>query len=151
MELTEQHFEDLSQIKYRIFTCDISGEQKASALILCFSGCYGFGSDGNQDGEFMRVITLSALSLWHVDAVVFDLRELSYEWGDKIWGMYGCSIEPSGIDDLPYVTIVSERCRTGFESCAVIVGPMFNDLESAFENLRPRVQAYLSELRSDAE
>jgi hypothetical protein len=45
----------------------------------------------------MRTTTLSALSLWSVDAVVFDLRELRYEWGNTIWGMYGRSFDPSGI------------------------------------------------------
>ncbi|QDT95507.1 hypothetical protein [Gimesia aquarii] len=151
MQLTEHHFTDLSNIKYRIFSCDISDERKASALVIRFIGNYGYGSDGNGDGQFMRTITLCALSLWDVEAVVFDLRDLTYEWGNTIWGMYGRSIYPSGIDDLPYATIVSDRCRAGFESCESIVAPMFEDLDLAIENLRPRAQAYLAKLWSDDE
>ncbi len=149
MELTEHRFENLSEIIYRIFTCDISGDRSASAMVLRFNGTYGHGSLGNGDGQFMRIITLSALSVWTVQAVAFDLRELKYDWGDTIWGMYGRSIDPSGIDDLPYATIVSDLCRAGFESCESIVGPLFDDLESAIADLCPRAQEYLEKLWSD--
>ena len=151
MNLTEHSFESLSEIKYRIFTCDISGVRSATAMVLRFSGTYGHGSLGNCDGHFMRIITLSALSFWSVEAVAFDLRELKYEWGNTIWGMYGRSIDPSGIDDLPYVTIVSDLCRAGFESCEKIVGPLFDDLDAAIANLRPRAQEYLEKLWADDE
>lgn len=151
MELTEHRFDDFSDIKYRIFTCDISDKRSATAIVLRFTGSYGYGSAGNDDGQFMRTITLCALSLWNVEGVVFDLRELDYEWGDKIWGMYGRSIDPSGIDELPFATVASDRNRAGFESCESIVGPLFNDIESAIDNLRPRVQANLDELLAEDE
>lgn len=151
MQLTELRFDSVSDIKYRIFTCDISGKRSATAMVLQFSGTYGHGSQGNGDGHFMRTTTLSALSLWSVEAVVFDLRELRYEWGNTIWGMYGRSFDPSGIGDLPYATVVSDLCRAGFQSCEGIVGPLFDDLEAAVENVRPRAQAYLDRLHSDNE
>lgn len=147
MDLVERRFDELSRIGYRIFTCDISGERPASAMILRFVGSYGRGSAGNDDGQFMRTITLSALSLWMVDAVVFDLRELDYEWGNAIWGMYGHSIEPAGIGDLPYATVVSERCRAGLESCIRIAGPLFDDVETAIDDLRRRAQECLASLQ----
>jgi hypothetical protein len=149
MELIEHRFDDLSDIKYRIFTCDISGKRPATAILLRFSGNYGIGSAGNADAEFMRTITLCSLLLWNVEAIVFDLRELDYEWGNGIWGMYGRSFASSGIDGLPYATVVSDRCRSGFESCEGIVGPLFDDIESAIENVRPRAQEYLDNLWSD--
>jgi hypothetical protein len=151
MELIEHCFDELSNIQYRIFTCDISGERNATALVLQFSGIYGYGSGGNDDGEFMRTITLCALSLWRVDAVIFDLREFDYQWGNTIWGMFGRSIDPSGIGDLPYATVVSDRCRAGFESCAGIVGPLFDDLEMAIANVRPRAQEHLAKMWSNIE
>lgn len=151
MELIEHRFESLSEIQYRIFTCDISGDRSATAMVLRFSGTYGHGSLGNGDGDFMRIITLTALSFWRVEAVAFDLRELNYQWGNSIWGMYGRSIDPSGIGDLPYATIVSDLCRTAFQSCESIVGPLFDDLDSAIANLRPRAQAYLEKRWSDVE
>ena len=146
MELTEHRFADLSEIQYRIFTCDISDAKPATAIILEFSGEYGVGSLGNGDGQYMRTVTLCALSLWMVDAVVFDLRKLRYEWGNTIWGMYGKSIDPSGIDDIPYATIASDLCRDALASCEGIVGPLFDDLESALANLRSRAQEYLANL-----
>jgi hypothetical protein len=151
MERTEHRFDSLSDIEYRIFTCDISGERSATAMVLQFDGTYGHGSLGNGDGHFMRIITLSALSFWNVEAVVFDLRKLHYEWGNTIWGVYGRSIDPSGIEDLPYATVVSGLCRAGFESCESIVGPLFDDLESAMDNVRPRAQEYLKKLWDDDE
>ncbi len=151
MELIEHRFDSLSDIKYRIFTCDISGKRSATAIVLRFSGTYGYGSLGNGDGHFMRTVTLSALSLWSVEAIVFDMRELHYKWGDTIWGLYGCSIDPSGIGDLPYATVVSELCRAGITSCESIGGPLFDDVESAIENLRPRAQEYLEKLWADDE
>lgn len=151
MELTEHRFDDFSDIKYRLFTCDISGKRLATAMVLQFSGTYGHGSLGNGDGHFMRVITLGALSCWNVEAVVFDLRQLHYEWGNTIWGMYGRSIHPAGIDDLPYATVVSDLCRAGLTSCEGIVGPLFDDLDSAIESVRPRAQEYLDKLWADDE
>jgi hypothetical protein len=151
MELVERHLLDFSDIQYRIFTCDLGGDSELTALVLEFSGRYGYGSLGNADGQFMRTITLCALSLWTVEAVVFDLRELEYEWGNTIWGMYGHSIDPSGIGDLPYATVVSDLCRAGFQTCESIVGPLFDDLESALENIRPRARDYHKRLLSDDE
>ena len=45
----------------------------------------------------MRIITRVALDLWHSHAVVFDFRELSYEWGDTIWTVFGRGTIGAGV------------------------------------------------------
>jgi hypothetical protein len=131
MELVEHRFEDLSRLQYRIFTCALGGKHNPAALVLKFSGVYGIGSEGNGDAAFMRMITRATTSAWQPDAVVFDLRELAYEWGDAIWGVFGRKIPASGVEGLPCALVVSDLCRGGFSTCAGFVPPMFDDLESA--------------------
>src|SRR5262245_54238114 len=101
MELAERRFDELSSLQYRIFTCALGGKHNPTAIVLKFSGVYGIGSAGNGDADFMRVITQAALSAWHSHAVVFDLRELTYEWGNGIWAVFGRGIHPSGVEGLP--------------------------------------------------
>ena len=141
----EHKLTDLSDLRYRIYTCDISGKHRATAMILEFSGEYRPGSHGTRDGEFMRCITLMALSAWDSHAVVFDLRDLTYEWGDNIWGMYGRAIRPSGLEDRPNVTISSDKSWPGLSTCVSIVGPIVDTIEAALANIRPRTQDYLEE------
>jgi len=131
MELVERRFDELSRLQYRVFTCDLGGKHNPTALVLRFSGVYGVGSAGNGDADFMRVVTRAATSAWRCHAAVFDLRELAYEWGNSIWGVFGRGFEPSGVEGLPCALVVSDLCRGGFSTCQGLVPPMFNDLDSA--------------------
>ena len=137
MDFTEHRFSDLSNLEYRIRTRRLGGKHHAKVMILQFSGTYGVGSDGNGDSEFMRVISLAALSAWRVHAAVFDLRQLKYEWGNGIWSVFGRGIDPSGIRDMPVAMVVSDLCRDGFASCAGMVPKMFDDLDSAIAHVGP--------------
>ncbi|MBN8599545.1 MAG: hypothetical protein J0M26_00735 [Planctomycetes bacterium] len=89
----ERKFNDLSTLSYRIFTVERKVAHTVCVTVMEWSGVFGHGSRGNDDGVFMRVTTLAALSAWHANGVVFDLRNLHYEWGDKIWKMYGRGID----------------------------------------------------------
>ena len=131
MQYIEHRFGDLSQLEYRIQTCRLGGKHHATAMILGFSGRYGVGSAGNGDSEFMRITSLAALSAWRVHAVVFDLRQLKYEWGNGIWSVFGHGIDPSGVDEMPVAMVVSDLCRNGFSTCAGMVPKMFDDIDSA--------------------
>jgi hypothetical protein len=149
MELVEHRFDELSRLQYHVFTCALGGRHNATALVLRFSGVYGVGSAGNGDAGFMRVITQAALSAWHSHAVVFDLRELSYEWGDSIWGVFGRGIPPSGVERLPCALVVSDLCRGGFSSCLGLVPPMFDDMESAINFVGEPARVGLEQLFAD--
>src|SRR5262249_18205496 len=142
--------DELSRLQYRIFACALGGKHNPTVLVLKFSGVYGIGSEGNGDADFMRVITRAATSAWHCDAVVFDLRELTYEWGDAIWRVFGRGVQPSGVDGLPCALVVSDLCRGGFSTCATLIPPMFDDLESAItfvgEPARVKIDRLFAEL-----
>lgn len=146
MDLNEHRFEELSRLEYRIFTCSLGGKHHAKALVLKFAGTYGIGSAGNGDADFMLAITRAATSVWRSHAFVFDLRELSYEWRDAIWRIFGRGIEPSGTEGRPCALVVSDLCRRGFSTCQSIVPPMFDDLESAIQVVAEQARAYLDRL-----
>ena len=120
-----------SGIKFRVFIyefCEPGDE--VYAVVIQFVGSYGYGSAGNGDAQYMIAIREYILECINLNAFVFDLRELDYEWGNAIWWLF--SLHP---DDPPFATIVSERCK-GFQTCGV-ARPMFETLESALEFLRP--------------
>lgn len=146
MQLTPHRFDDLSDIQYQIFTQTDAGTRRATVMVLQFTGTFGDGSAGNDDGVFMRMITLAALSVWRTHGVVFDLRELNYVWGDKIWEIFGHGIHPPGVEKLPYATVISDRCREGFATCMSIVEPVFEELEAAVANVRDRAQRALDNM-----
>src|ERR1700747_1694426 len=124
MDLSERRFDELIRLQYRIFTFPLGGKHHAKALVLKFSGVYGIGSEGNGDADFMLAITRAATSVWHCHAVVFDLRELAYEWGDSFWRIFGRGIEPSGTEGMPCALVISDLCRGGFSTCQGLVPPM---------------------------
>lgn len=98
------------------------------AVVIKFRGSYGDGSAGNGDAAYMIAIRDYIIACVLPCALIFDLRELDYEWGNTIWNMFRC--------DEPFATIVSERSK-GFQTCGV-AKPMFDDIDAALECLRPR-------------
>lgn len=149
MDFNEHRLCDLSDLTYRIRTCRLGGKNHAKAMILGFSGTYGVGSAGNSDSKFIRIITRAALSAWHVHAVVFDLRELKYEWGNDIWSVFGNGIGSLGISEKPVALVVSDLCRTGFSTCAGMVPKMFEDLNQALAFVGPPAIEALDKLFVD--
>jgi hypothetical protein len=151
LELVELRFEELSRLQYQIHSCALGGKHHARALVVKFSGIYGIGSKGNGDANFMRAIVLAALNVWHSHAIVFDLRDLAYEWGDAIWRVFGRGIDPAGIDEYPRALVVSDLCRSGFSTCGTIVPPMFDDLESAIKFVAEPACAELDQLFAEVD
>ena len=149
--MMERKLSDFSEIDYRIFTQEINERHRAIALIIQFSGFYRHGSQGTGDGELMRVVTRMALTAWEANAVVFDLRDLDYRWGDNIFGIYRQGRSGSGIEDRPRVTIISTKCASGFESSIAIGEPIFDSLDEGIDNVRTRTQQYLDDLKAPFE
>ena len=134
MRLTEHRIDELTRLRFRIFTCPLSAEEYPFVLILSFSGELEAGTAGNLDAEIIRVFTLAAVSLfWETQGVIFDFRELDYKMGNAIWNVFGHGIKQSGVEHLPCALVVSDLCRQGFSSCPGLVPPMFDDLESALK------------------
>src|SRR5262245_47287587 len=87
MTITDVDLTKLSSLTYRIRVCELEGRWYPSALISEFSGRYRWGSEGNGDATFIGAIKAAASSFLRADAVVFDFREMSYEWGNGIWNV----------------------------------------------------------------
>jgi hypothetical protein len=143
--MIERKLSDLSKLTYRIFAIERKLVRTVHVTVLEWNGVFGDGSRGNDDGVFMRVTTLAVLSAWHTYGIVFDLRNLNYVWGDKIWEMYGRGIDPSGVEDLPYSTVVSDKCMAGFKTCMSIIEPAFDTLDEAINDVVNRSHTRLVE------
>jgi len=145
MEIREFRLADLSDLSYRMFVCEFGGEWNPCALILEFSGHYRWGSEGNRDGDFMAAIKAAALTVLHVHAVIFDLRSLAYEWGNRVWSVLSTR-EFGGETYLPAAMVISDRCRKGFSTCSGVVPPMFDTLEDALRFVEGPARKRLAEL-----
>ncbi|MCL4267464.1 MAG: hypothetical protein KJ069_30095 [Anaerolineae bacterium] len=55
-----------------------------SVLIASFSGKYRHGSAGNPDASYMWGLLKTAIELWNPKAVIIDLHDLEYSWGDRM-------------------------------------------------------------------
>ena len=151
MQIREIKLADLSKLQSRVYRCEFGGTHNPEALIFEFSGKYGVGSDGNRDADYMEAITSAFLSISNTNAVVFDLRKLDYEWGNRVWHVLQC--EDCAIEDcevvgepqkvFPIAIVVSDLCRSGFSTCQGMVPPMFDDLDEALRFVEAPARAYL--------
>jgi hypothetical protein len=62
-------------------------QHAGSILAVAFAGKYPPGSDGNECAAEMVAYVRSVLSTTNAAAVIFDLRNLNYTWGDAICGL----------------------------------------------------------------
>ncbi len=122
-----------SKMEFRVTVYELGVEgDELEAAVIKFIGSYGYGSEGNGDAAYMIAIRDYVVGCVLPYALVFDLRELDYEWGNTIWNMFQC--------DEPFATIVSDRCSK-FQTCDA-AKPMFDNLEPALEYLRPLAKQY---------
>lgn len=84
MELTEHTFEELSALKYHIYTTTLPNLPKIDVLIVSFGGEYGYGSKGNGDATYINAIITAAECSWESNCFVLDYRNMKYDWGDKL-------------------------------------------------------------------
>ncbi len=154
MTIRELNLSDLSALRSRTFLCEFGGKHNPSALIFEFSGRYGIGAEGNDDAAYMAAVKSAWLAVCHVNAVVFDLRQLEYEWGNSIWNVFYWGWDddarelPKGEprDVFPTALVISDLCRKGFSTCQGMVPPMFDDLGEALTFVEVRARKYLDDL-----
>jgi hypothetical protein len=109
------------------------------ALIVQFAGTYRTGSAGNADARYMTAVASAGFEAWQPQGLVFDLRELKYEWGDRIERLIGfgrgkgSTLEAMLMGkerelkdtDIPVAIVTSALCRVGLEG--LIRGEMGQD------------------------
>ncbi len=125
MNLTEHTFEELSALKYRIYTTSLPNVPSREVLIVAFEGEYGFGCKGNSDAEYINATITAAEAVWQTSFFVLDYRAMSYEWGDMLpldWGLKPVTPEADkllrGLGSIQKCSavLVSERNREGISS-----------------------------------
>jgi hypothetical protein len=116
MELTRRTLEALSDLTYELYTCPFEKHSHADALIVSFKGEYGYGSQGNGDAGFMTAIIKAGLSAFEPLALIIDLREMKYEWGDLIIRALGAGDDQYVEAPFPTAVLASELNREGLTS-----------------------------------
>ncbi len=150
VKISEFRLFEISKLKHRAFVAEFGGKWNPAALILEFCGTYGHGSIGNDDADFIHMIRSGATAILNVEAVVYDFRNMDYEWGNRIWNVLPCP-RGEGEEAMPTAMVISDRCRKGFSTCAGMVPPMFETLDEALVFVEPIARAYVNELLSDVE
>lgn len=88
-----------------------------SVLMVSFSGTYGAGSQGNEDGIFIRAVTWAGLAAFGGGCLVLDFTEMDYRWGDtllKVFGDVSLSIDEPSVAAYPVLIVTSDRSRDAF-------------------------------------
>jgi hypothetical protein len=150
MVIHEFKLTELSSLTLRTYVCELEGKWSCRALILEFSGKYRYGSEGNADADFIEAMKAAAVAYIGPEAIVYDFRGMSYEWGNRIWNVLPTRYQAGSEETyLPTAMVVSEMSRRGFSTCAGMVPPMFDDLESALRRVEGPARQIVSELMGE--
>jgi hypothetical protein len=105
-------------------------------LVAKFSGKYRDGSKGNPDAAFMRGVLQTACRLWWHTAVIIDLSDLEYHWGDRIEMLF------NPLENAILAIVVGPKCRKALSTLVFGLDTdrditehkqFFDSLEQAFE------------------
>ncbi len=98
--------------------------------VLAFAGTYRHGSAGSPDADVMCGQVAAALATWTVRALVYDFRELDYQWGDGMIRVLSIE-EPEAIAPIGSAIAVGPRSG-GLRSLCEPSG-LHDDLAAAIE------------------
>ena len=104
MKLARVSFEDENRIDCEFFLETTGKNRFWYTLIARFRGRYRDGSAGAPDAALIRGLTHTAIEVWRPAAVVLDLSELHYEWGDEMATLFDVGLDHN-------------------MKCAIVVGP----------------------------
>lgn len=146
-------FDELSRLKYSIYTCAYPSAPDREFLIVAFGGEYRPGPGGDSDGLFMTAIVKAALAVWSGWGFILDLRKLRYEGGDAIAHALGAGEQVW--DDLRYPTriVCSDSCKAGLERvlgeqlCEEPAEWLFDSYQTAVASLEDHLQRYRNTAR----
>lgn len=139
MDLQPRSLSALSDLRYIYSTTEDD-----SVLVVAFSGSYGVGSRGNDDGTFISAVTLAGLVAFGGGCLVLDFADMDYTWGNTLLKVFDdvrqYKDEP-GEPAYPVLVVTSDRSREAFLS---LVGKTeiaakewhFRDINSAIQAAR---------------
>lgn len=143
---------DLSDIKveYYIGVSDVLDYKEV--LVIKYSGTYGLGSAGNADATYMSAMGKAAIEAWEPNAVIFDLQELDYEWGDRLEYVFGIGVDKYADEPFPVAVIVGLGCEEAVRTLLLGVnskepvsstGWVFKDFKKAWTFINEELKKYV--------
>jgi hypothetical protein len=116
MNLRELKIAPDSAIEHEMYLADLPSLPGSEALVMKFIGTYGYGSGGNGDARYMVAMTKAAIEYCDPDALIFDLSEFGYEWGDMLEAVLSTGYQLWGEEDVPHAIVVSNLCESAIRS-----------------------------------
>jgi len=107
IEFTAQTFDDACKLRYTIAIGEVSDLLEPRNIVQI--AYFGTFHRGTEDSNFVGLVTSFAESAWRADAVVLDLREFTYDWGDDLRPIFGRA-------RIPKYVVVSDLCRSAVTS-----------------------------------
>ena len=131
MNLQPAKFEDESSIRYNLQLETSGGGRFWYTLVVKFVGSYANGSSGRADASYMLGVCEMAVSIRKPAAVVIDLSELRYEWGDEMAWLVPPSVH------VPAAVVVGPSCAAAIAT--LLFGPkttrQATDAECVFDSV----------------
>lgn len=142
MKLQPVRIEDETKLRCEFQLETTGGNPFRTTLIAKFIGEYQDGSSGKPDSRFMAGMVEMAVAIWHPAAVVLDLSELQYEWGDDM-----ANLLPPNAGGKKSAVVVGPKCVRAIATLMWGVNTMreateaefiFDDVKAAWEYVRDR-------------
>jgi len=110
-----------------------------SVIHLAFAGNYRSGSGGAPDAHYIEGMIRTVYEIWRPSAIILDLRELTYEWGDEMDLVLQPPTDISAI-------VVSPKCEPAISTLCYGIDTKKSVLEEAhfFDALDPAID-YITE------
>ncbi len=106
-KLEPQSIESLSDLVVSFSSGEHAGKSyPRDVLVMRCQGTYGFGSAGNSDATYLMAMGKAALEAFDPEALIIDMTDLHYEWGDMLECVLGL-----GDDRVPMGVVVGHGCR----------------------------------------
>jgi hypothetical protein len=99
-----------SAMTLRSHTRLLDSTENGSIVLVSFSGDSPPGSEGNEVAQEMKAVVTAAVNKFHPSAVVFDLSELHYTWGNSISGIFWALLQDTR-EFLPSCVVATDPTR----------------------------------------
>lgn len=147
----------MSKIEVRYFTGPSSKKPYLETLVIRYIGVYPFASGGNGDARYMHAMAVAGVDAFEPWAVIHDLSELSYEWGDMLEFVFAVGppvAMPMGNNSATVpeteriAIIVGPKCEEGVRTLLLgeaseepieNAGNVFRTLDAAWEYVEARI------------
>jgi hypothetical protein len=143
MNLKNINFDEFSHLRYEFFLETTGKNPFQYTLIVKWIGVYRVGSLGNPDAYYMQGITKTALGIWHPAALILDLSEFEYEWGDLLEAVFDVGEE----EQKTTAIVVGFHCKPAIST--LIWGVNSDRLATEQENIFDSVEEAWAYVRKD--